>query len=292
MNSHHAEVIKDIPLGLNRPTIKTHDVTGELIGAGIDPFLVASFFDMTGPTFPPHPHAGFTVATYLLPESESAFWNQDSTGFTNRIAPGGLHATVAGRGVLHEETNEQNGRSALGFQIWLDMKAADRLADPHPLSLEPGQVPELSENGATIRVLVGSSNGLTSPLRLPTPIRLVDVSLAASALFRQELDSAEQGFVWMVSGQLTFTSDAGQQTLSALQVAVLDRGPNDLNVVAGADGARFVVFVGTPLKAPVVMGGPFVGSTEAQIAQFWEDFHSGRMGHLTPFSRRTELPWR
>lgn len=32
----------------------------------IDPFLSVDYFRMSAPTFPPHPHAGFSAVTYLF----------------------------------------------------------------------------------------------------------------------------------------------------------------------------------------------------------------------------------
>jgi redox-sensitive bicupin YhaK (pirin superfamily) len=286
MTRRNVHSITSIPVGLDRPTLSTRDVTTDLLGEGLDPFLVASLFDMTGPTFPPHPHAGFTVATYLLPESESGFLNQDSTGLSNRIAPGGVHATVAGRGVLHEETNETNGRSALGFQIWLNMKAADKLVAPRPISLEPSDVPVISASGATVRVLSGTSNGATSPMQLPTPVRLVDVTLASGAHFEQELTSTEQAFLWMISGDATIDGPDSAALAKGLQAVRLDQGGDRVHVTAGKRGVRFVLFAGEPIREPVVMGGPFVGASRSQIDQFWADFRAGRMGTLKPFAER------
>jgi redox-sensitive bicupin YhaK (pirin superfamily) len=273
---------RPVPVGLNRATIVTRDVTSDLMGDAANPFIVVSLFDMTGPTFPPHPHAGFTVATYLLPEGGSAFLNQDSTGFSNRIAPGGLHATVAGTGVLHEETNETNGASALGFQIWINMTAADRRQSPRPETLEAADVPVLRGDGRTIRVLAGASNGLASSLSLPTDVRIVDVALAAGAAFRQELKPGEQAFLFMVEGAVTIDG----QGAGALHAVSLTAEGDALDVVAGADGARFVLFSGMPIREPLVQGGPFVGSSEEEIQAYFAAFRAGSMGALAPFAAR------
>jgi redox-sensitive bicupin YhaK (pirin superfamily) len=286
MSRRSVHSIVSIPVGLNRASIITRDVTTDLLGEGLDPFLVASLFDMRGPTFPPHPHAGFAVATYILPESESAFINQDSTGFSNRIAQGGLHATIAGRGVLHEETNETEGVPALGFQIWINLRAADKLVKPRPVTLEAADVPVVAQNGAVLRVLAGASNGAISPFSLPTPIRLVDVDLAPGARFEQALTATEQAFLWVVKGSAYVIGEDGRQKATGLEAVRLNFDGEKLVVEAGEDGARFMLFAGEPIREPVVLGGPFVGSTRDQIDQFWADFRAGRMGQLTPFGQK------
>lgn len=54
---------------------------------------------MSEPTFPPHPHAGFSAVTYLFEDSGGALVNRDSLGDRSRIEPGALHWTQAARGI-------------------------------------------------------------------------------------------------------------------------------------------------------------------------------------------------
>lgn len=110
--------------------LTTRDMTFEQFAAHIDPFLVISYFRMTGPVFPPHPHAGFSVATDIFPESRIGFWNRGSLGTENLIPPGALYRTVTGRGVLHEETMAHLGLAAAGFHIRINHAGADRHAAP------------------------------------------------------------------------------------------------------------------------------------------------------------------
>lgn len=56
----------------------------------------------------------------------SAFWSQGTLGNRNLIPPGALHLTVAGTGVMPEETITRSGRSALWLQIWIDHADANR----------------------------------------------------------------------------------------------------------------------------------------------------------------------
>jgi len=64
----------------------------------VDPFLGVDHAWISAPTFPPHPHAGFSAVSYLFLDSETGISNRDSLGNQNLIQPGGLHWTAAGRG--------------------------------------------------------------------------------------------------------------------------------------------------------------------------------------------------
>ena len=79
-----------------------------------DPFLAFDPFEMAQPFFPPHPHAGFSAVTSMLPESANGFVNRDSRGATVDILPGDLHRTAAGSGILHEETPMRRGVACHG----------------------------------------------------------------------------------------------------------------------------------------------------------------------------------
>lgn len=260
-------VTRDAQLGTTRPDL--------------DPFLMVSLYAMRGATFPPHPHAGFMVATYILPESEIGFVNQDSIGSRNRIGPGALHVTVAGRGVLHEEQPEVEGRLAQGFQIWIDLPEAQRERAPEALHLAADHVPQVALPGADVRVVLGQVDGVASPLVLPTAVSLLDVTMAPNARCELPLPAADHAFAFMLGGAL----DAGGRRTEAGQLLRTRADGALLALEAGAAGARFTVFAGTPLPQPRVMQGPFVASHPQQLMRFAADHAAGRFGRLQPFGR-------
>ena len=50
-----------------------------------------------------------------------------------------------------------------------------------------------------------------------------------------------------------------------------------MRVEAGADGARFLLLAGRPLREPVVQYGPFVMNTREEIEQALADYRDGRL---------------
>jgi redox-sensitive bicupin YhaK (pirin superfamily) len=262
--------------------LTTRDATPEVLGADMDPFIVVSLYDMAGPTFPPHPHAGFAVATYMLPESPLGFINQDSIGNVNAIPPGALHVTVAGSGVLHEEQPQGSGSIARGFQIWIDLKNGERGVAPHALHLPASDVPVARRHGATVRAVLGASNGIESPLVLPTRLRLIDVALEPGAGFTQELDSGENAFVLMIGGQ---ASTHGRDARAGELASTVPDGDR-LTLIAGANGARFTLFAGLPLRQRRAQRGPMVAGDAAELQGFMSAYVAGRFGHLKPFAEQ------
>lgn len=263
------------------PNLVTRDAQLGANSPDLDPFLMVSLYAMRGATFPPHPHAGFMVATYILPESEIGFVNQDSLGTRNRIAPGALHVTVAGRGVLHEEQPEVEGRLAQGYQIWIDLPNAERERRPEALHLAAEQVPQLTQAGADVRVVLGRAAGAVSPLAMPTPVSLLDVTLQPHARCDLPLPATDHAFAFVLGGAL----DAGSHRAEAGQLLRTRADGDQFSLAAGPEGARLTVFAGTPLRQTRAMQGPFVASHPQQLMRFAADHAAGRFGTLRPFGR-------
>ncbi len=283
MNGNARSVVAVDTLAERRlgPNLVTRDAQLGDSSPELDPFLMVSLYAMRGATFPPHPHAGFMVATYILPESEIGFVNQDSLGTRNRIAPGALHVTVAGRGVLHEEQPEAEGTLAQGFQIWIDLPDTLRDTAPQALHLAAGEVPVLAEPGATVRVVLGEAGGLRSPLALPTAVTLLDVVMRPHARWTLSLPPADHAFAFVLGGAL----DAGWRRATAGQLLRTRPDGGTLALAAGAEGARFSLFAGTPLNQPRLMQGPFVARDPQQLVRFVREHAAGRFGELQPMGR-------
>jgi hypothetical protein len=262
--------------------LTTRDAISGAGGADLDPFLMVSLYAMRGATFPPHPHAGFMVATYILPDSEIGFVNQDSLGTRNRIAPGSLHVTIAGSGVLHEEQPETEGPLAEGFQIWIDLPDHQRERPPAALHLDAADVPRLSSPGVDVRVVLGGAAGVHSPLALPTAALLLDVTMQPDTRWDLALPDDHQAFAFVLGGSL----DAGWRRASAGQLLRTRADGDTLALLAGPDGARFTLFGGQPLRQPTVAHGPFVAGSREQLMRFAQAHAAGRFGSLTPFGGR------
>lgn len=267
-----------MPSGINRPELVTRDLVATSLDGLIDPFLVVSLFDMRGPLFPPHPHAGFSVATYIFPESEIGFWNQDTLGNRNLIPPGALHLTVAGAGVMHEETVIRSGRSATGLQIWIDHAMESREIAPAALHLAVADVPVVVADGVVRRVLLGTSAGRTSPLVAPSSARIVDIELSAGTMLVEPAEAGETTFAVIREGEVTTSEGpAGPGR------AIFATG-GSLRLTA-LSNTRLTIFGGPPLKHRVVPAGPFVASTEAQARAFEARYRAGGMGRLAAFDQ-------
>lgn len=243
---------------------------------GIEPFLVLTEFHMERPVFGPHPHAGISVMTYMLPDSKGSFLNRDSQGDRSVIEPGGAHVTQAGSGIHHDEFPTVPGVDCHGFQIWIDHAANDRMVPPRAMHAFAKDIPEVRTAQHLVRVVAGSFAGQRSPFELVTPVTLLHVQLHANETLTLPADT--MAFVYVLSGKgQTLDKSLLPQTL-----VTFAEGGDVVDVTAGAEGVEFLFATGTPHGTPLVYGGPFVMSSEEQMHQARLRLGRGEMGHLAP----------
>lgn len=269
-----------LPLHERGSTFRARRIDAATLGAPIDPWLAVDRFHIAAPTFPPHPHAGFAALTYVLPESPGTMRNRDSLGAHLMIAPGALHWTAAGSGVLHEEV-PATAAPVEGLQIFLNHPAARQQDPPHIAHLEAAEVPVVDLGaGSRARVLIGAFGGAEAPLRGLSPVTLLDLTLAPGAGFRWPGDPLPANVALVETGTVT-VEGAG---LAAPGSAIVPPGGGALALSAGPEGARVVLFAGAPLRQPVHwLGSLCLASPEAAAAAMAR-YRAGAMGQLEPFA--------
>src|ERR1700743_1554446 len=136
----------------------------------IGPFV---FFDYFGPVdfapgkgidVRPHPHIGLATVTYLFDGSQM---HRDTLGSVQEIKPGDVNWMTAGRGIAHSERTGDDmrarGHRLHGIQTWVGLPAANEEAEPRFQHFKAAELPEIEMDGVTLRLMVGSAFGLTSP---------------------------------------------------------------------------------------------------------------------------------
>lgn len=253
---------------------------GGEMDAPIDPFLGVDHAWMSESTFQPHPHAGFSAVSYLFLDSETGINNRDSLGNQNRIQPGGLHWTAAGRGVVHDEVPAVSGQTVHMLQIFVNLAEGKQSAEPFALSLEPQDVPVLHLPGAKIRVPLGSFGDARSSLNPPTEVTLLDISLDEGAELAVPVSADYASFVMPIFGTLEIDGQLFEASEPRLPVFEAKPTPGSIRLQATQGPAKAVVFSGRPLNQPVFWQGPMaLASTEA-LADRITAYRRGEFGAL------------
>lgn len=243
----------------------------------IEPFLVFTEFLMDKPVFGPHPHAGISVMTYMLPDSKESFINRDSQGDFSYIEPGGLHIMQAGSGMHHDEFPKVHGVETHGFQIWINHADKDRWVTPKSMHASAKDVPEVITPEYRVRVVHGKYKEKEPNYKLVTDITLLHVFLNAGSSII--LEAKEMAFVYGLKGNGT----TAQNNVSAQTLINYHTSGNEVEIKAGDEGLECMFATGIPHNEPIVYGGPFVMTTPEQMTEAKRRYANGEMGSLEPY---------
>lgn len=257
--------------------VKLKRVIGQPALDMLDPFLLLDEFrsDQAGDYiegFPDHPHRGFETVTYML---AGRMQHGDNQGNRGDLGPGSVQWMTAGSGLVHSEMPQQEAGLMWGFQLWVNLPAADKMTAPRYQDIPPGDIPVVQPApGVTIRVITGELAGVSGPVAgIATQPVYLDIALDAGAHYELGLPAGHSAFAYVFDG--TAARVAGE-SLARSELAVLSEG--DTVSLAAIEATRVLVVAGRPLREPVARYGPFVMNTQAQIHEAIADFRAGRFG--------------
>ena len=257
----------------------------------VGPFL---FFDHFGPVnvqpsdeydVRPHPHIGLATVTYLF---SGAILHRDSLGGVQQIEPGAINWMTAGRGIVHSERRPLALASQSyvnhGIQLWSALPLGQEDCPPSFTHTPASAIAQRSVGDATVRVLIGSAFGVTSPLAAMLSTLYLDVQLPPQGVL--ELPAlAQEMAVYPVDAAVRLD----RQPLAEHTMAVLPPAAS-ARLQAGATGARLMVIGGAPLDAPRHMWWNFVSSSKDRIVQAAHDWETDQMGQVPGDTERIPLP--
>jgi hypothetical protein len=250
----------------------------------LDPFLMLDEFHSDKPEdyelgFPSHPHRGFETVTYML---QGAVEHRDSLGNHGHLGPGCAQWMTAGHGIIHSEMPVHDPRDTRmwGFQLWINLPAANKLIRPRYQDIAPARIPEVAVDDATVRVVAGAVGGKTGPVDgIVTTPQMLDIKLGRRGSVRHAVPAGHNAFVYVFEGEAELGT--ARARVSAGQLAVLSPGELGSQFLARAEsGARLLSFAGRPIGEPVARYGPFVMNTDDELRQAVDDYRSGRLTQL------------
>ncbi|KYZ85825.1 quercetin 2,3-dioxygenase [Alcanivorax sp. KX64203] len=246
----------------------------------LDPFLMLDAFSSDNPDdyitgFPPHPHRGFETVTYLV---EGHMRHRDHLGNEGDLQQGGVQWMTAGRGIIHEEMPQQEDGLLRGFQLWINLPAAEKMKPAGYRDIQDREIPRLDlPTGGQIKAIAGKVDlagaSLTAPVHggSTDPLYL-DVILRPGESVSVPLTPGYNAFLYLFEGAVT----VAEETVAVDHVAVLTDGDR-VTLAAGRDGARLLLLAGRPLGEPVAQYGPFVMNTQEELEQALQDYRNGTL---------------
>jgi redox-sensitive bicupin YhaK (pirin superfamily) len=253
----------------------------------IDPFLL---LDRLGPVpiepgkasgFPPHPHAGFEVVSYVL---QGGLEHRDSAGNRGRLGPGDVQWMTAGRGIVHSEMPGESLRTEGGtleaIQLWINLPARDKQMEPRYGDVPAVDIPvAMSADGLSrVRIIAGEALGRTATLPLMTPITYQHWTLSPGATIDQPLADGTEALAYVLSGEGRVGAEARPVRRDELVRFEGRLGAIRLAVPADGEVTEVLLLAGPPTGEPVARSGPFVMNTMTEIRDVVARFKSGELG--------------
>lgn len=269
------------------PGIETSDGAGVRIrrslgqsqAVRLDPFLMLDEFGSDQAAdyiagFPAHPHRGFETVTYMI---EGHMLHEDHLGNRGNLRNGGVQWMTAGRGIIHSEMPQQEEGTMRGFQLWLNLPAAEKMKPAGYRDIQPEEIPRIRIGEHQVLLIAGEllleetthqgaiTGGSTEPL-------YADLHLAPDGELTLPLADHLNGLLYLYDGEAQVSGAA----LSPHSAQVLSEG-EQVTIRTSAKSARLLLIAGKPIGEPVVQYGPFVMNSREEIEQALRDYQAGRL---------------
>ena len=247
------------------------------------------------PGFPGHPHRGFETVTIVR---KGLIDHSDSLGATARFGGGDVQWLTAGKGIVHSEMfpllDDAKPNPLELFQIWLNLPARSKMAEPHFTMFWSDWIPRLATTDADGRAddvaVIAGRLADRQPLA-PPPDSWAAAADADLAIWTIRLAPGARWMLPAASGAATrrmlyfFKGDrarVGGESIDGHAAIDLVAGAS-VELVAGDEAAEFLLLQGRPIGEPVAQHGPFVMNTREEILVAFGDYQRTRFG---------SWPWR
>ncbi|WP_319516366.1 pirin family protein [uncultured Cohaesibacter sp.] len=293
-----------------RPILSTTQAQETMEGAGVrlhrafgfhdpkqcDPFLLFDDFRGDDPEdfirgFPWHPHRGIETITYVL---NGTVEHGDSLGNHGSLGAGDIQWMTAGSGIMHQEMPKGNEKGQMhGFQLWANLPASLKMTAPRYQDVEAKEIPQIiDDDGTSVKVVVGEFWGKRGPVDgiAADPLYL-DIFVPAGVRKRFKIDTYRNAFAYVFEGAGKFDNSSKprgillEKEVMGEEVNIRDMSGNrtlinfgtgdEVEVLAGPQGVRFLLVSGAPLQEPVAWHGPIVMNTKQEIHQAIHELRNG-----------------
>jgi hypothetical protein len=241
------------------------------------------------PGFPVHPHRGFETVTIVR---TGLVDHADSLGAAGRYGGGDVQWMTAGKGVQHSEMfpllKTERANPLELFQIWLNLPAASKMAEPHFAMFWRDTIPKRHiQDAAGNQIEIEVIAGFYGDVRAPTPppdswaaddnhhVAIWLIKLAPGA--RWTLPASLPGINRTLYFHTGSTVRLAGNEISVKHGMALNPAM-DAEIVNGNAEAQLLLLQGRPIAEPVASHGPFVMNSRAEIEQAFADYRRTQFG--------------
>jgi len=243
----------------------------------IGPQIMPADFKVDGA---PHPHRGFETITFMFAGN---LHHKDNLGGNIVLSTGGVQRMNAGRGISHGGDMWGDGSSGEfhEIQLWVNSPAAQKMSAPSIDNVKAEDIPSIRKEGIVLRIIAGEHMNTNGKL-VQGPIK----TFADISAFHGQSTSRTEGeieiqipqghdriLLYVLKGSVQY----GEKKVTAYQTLALNKELKESceSIQLSEIRGEFLLLTGKSLNEPVVMGGPFVMNSQAEIDQAYADYQAG-----------------
>ncbi|MCY1521150.1 hypothetical protein D9M68_559500 [compost metagenome] len=148
--------------------------------------------------------------------------------------------------MVHEETPAEAGRTIHSLQIFVALPPDRQDSTPFALSLEPDEIPVVVRPGVRLRVVAGTFGQTVSPLKPPTSVTLLDISLEEGAELDVPLLAGHCAVVMPIHSVVTVNGHACDREDLRVPLLQPDGRESAIQLQALHGASEVMIFAGAP----------------------------------------------
>ena len=255
------------------PTQKVPQISPFLLLHHFGPIKVEPGFDPID--LGPHPHRGFEPVTFLY---QGGIRHKDSLGNEGILEAGDIQWMTSGRGIIHSERASdffmENGGTIEGIQLWVNLPAQNKMTQPKYQEIRKNDIPIITENKVTHRLVSGNWNGQKGIVDTFSPMIIIQTSILSGGKTYIPIPENFNACIYILSGKIilndNFDYPAGKM------IYFTNKG--DGIGIEGLADTEILVLCGEPIEEPLAQYGPFVMNSQTEIMEAMRDYQMGKMG--------------
>jgi redox-sensitive bicupin YhaK (pirin superfamily) len=226
-----------------------------------------------------HPHRGFETVTIAY---HGKVAHNDSAGNSGVIGEGDVQWMTAGSGILHKEYHEKEFSRKGGLfqmvQLWVNLPSKYKMTTPKYQGIEKKDMGKyiVPDEKGVVEIIAGSYKGIKGPAISFTPASLFNARLRTGATVEFDFKENHNTGLLIIEGEIKINDS---KTVSEDNF-VLFKHEGELIKIDAIKDSIILILSGEPINESLVSQGPFLMNTEAEIQEAFDDFYSGKFGHL------------
>ena len=261
-----------------------------------DPFLLLDDFRNDNPNdylkgFPWHPHRGIETITYILKGSVE---HKDSLGNSGKLSDGDIQWMTAGSGILHQEMPLGNDKGEMhGFQLWANLPSNLKMTIPNYQDVKSDEIKVIEDDdGTLIKIIIGDYKGYKGIINgIASDPQYFDIYIPPNKIKSFQIPTYNNCFAYVFEGNAKFDYSSKPQgikiekTINNEEYTIRDMSGNktlitfdtgnEIKLLSGNNGVRFLLVSGAPIQEPVAWHGPIVMNTDNEIKQAMYELNNG-----------------